>query len=662
MSEKYKEIVRYLLNVNHEKIESLTRRFDIASEEVANLANDINEHLRKKVVINNGEMVYIATEFTSMIAEYYQIPIDELTPIYKPEVRRDIAFLKIALNDEYLSLDNVSEHCLASKNTLTNDIKVINRYIYENDIFIEYQRKYGYLLKGQELNIRAEIMNVVDRMFQYPNGRSLLEEKVIMVKGEYFLLTERIRKLESKLDITLSDEYLNKLPYIILIMIKRSEITDKEWDLSIKFQDLSNTKEFKEIQGLFWGYPELSKRDLTYLALVFLGANRVDLKTESDVKSEIKIEEFVDFITMKLEEKLAFNFKNNQFKSKLTQHLIPALVRKNLKLTIENPVTDDFIQRYYPVYEVVKEIIDGYKNIGLDEAEIVYLAMIVLGHMYYINNEEYRNNKELKAVVVCHSGHSISELMKVQLKDMFPDVNYVGTCSMRQFYEASLNVDIVFSTIPLNTNKKVFIMENIFSDKGREEFKKKVESYFELDPNIKTRQLMNFLKDVIPEENYEEIQDKAHTFFETEEEEFNNSLGLLEEHQIKFVRDKGIFQMAAKGLNLLKNRGSINQNYFDSTMDIFEEKYQTMIIGPNIYLPHAPVEEGAIREDYQLLINPSLEKCVLCISPESNNAHVKKLLELNGLFTDDLFMKRLYKSNEKDLVKLIEGSYECGIW
>src|SRR5699024_3522244 len=290
--------------------------------------NDINEHLRKKVVINNGEMVYIATEFTSMIAEYYQIPIDELTPIYKPEVRRDIAFLKIALNDEYLSLDNVSEHCLASKNTLMNDIKVINRYIYENDIFIEYQRKYGYLLKGQELNIRAEIMNVVDRMFQYPNGRSLLEEKVIMVKGEYFLLTERIRKLESKLDITLSDEYLNKLPYIILIMIKRSEITDKEWDLSIKFQDLSNTKEFKEIQGLFWGYPELSKRDLTYLALVFLGANRVDLKTESDVKSEIKIEEFVDFITMKLEEKLAFNFKNNQFKSKLTQHLIPALVRK----------------------------------------------------------------------------------------------------------------------------------------------------------------------------------------------------------------------------------------------------------------------------------------------------------------------------------------------
>src|SRR5699024_10112348 len=164
MSEKYKEIVRYLLNVNHEKIESLNRRFDIASEEVANITNDINEHLRKKVVINNGEMVYIATEFTSMIAEYYQIPIDELTPIYKPEVRRDIAFLKIALNDEYLSLDNVSEHCLASKNTLMNDIKVINRYISENDIFIEYQRKYGYLLKGQELNIRAEIMNVVDRM------------------------------------------------------------------------------------------------------------------------------------------------------------------------------------------------------------------------------------------------------------------------------------------------------------------------------------------------------------------------------------------------------------------------------------------------------------------------------------------------------------------
>ncbi|AKG73483.1 BglG family transcription antiterminator [Salinicoccus halodurans] len=662
MIKKYKKIVRYLLNINHERIESLTRHFDIESKEIANLVNDINTHFRKEAIIYNGEMIYIANEFTTLIAEYYQIPIDELTPIYKPEVRRDIAFLKIALNDDYLSLDDISQHCLASKNTLTNDIKAINSYISENDIYIEYQRKYGYLIKGKEINVRAEIMNVVDRMFQYPNGRSLLEEKVIMVKGEYFLLTERIRKLERKLNITLSDEYLNKLPYIILIMIKRSEVTEKEWELSIRFQDLSSTKEFKEIQDLFWGYPELTKQDLTYLALVFLGANRVDLKTESDIKSEIEIEKFVDYITMKLEEKLAFNFKNNQFKSKLTQHLIPALVRKNLKLTIENPVTDDFIQRYYPVYEVVKEIIDGYQDISLNEAEIVYLSMIVLGHMYYVNNEEYRNNKELKAVVVCHSGHSISELMKVQLKDMFSDVNYIGTYSMRQFYEAKPNVDIVFSTIPLKTNKKVFIMENLFSDPGRKAFIEKVETYFELDPNIKTRQLMNFLKDVIPEENFETIKDKAHTFFETEEEDFNNSLELLGEEQIKFVRDKDIFQMAAKGLNLLKNRNSINQNYLDSTMSIFEEKFETMIIGPGVYLPHAPVEDGAIKEDYQLLINPSLEKCVLCISPESNNAHVKKLLELNSLFTDELFMKRLYKSNEKELINLIEGSYECGIW
>jgi len=662
MTKKYKKIVSHLLNVNHEKVGKIMELFDINTGEITQFTNDINQNFRKEIIVNNDEIIYIAHEFTTVIADCYKIPIDELTPIYKPEVRRDIAFLKIALNDEYLSLDSISQHCLASKNTLTNDIKVINNSISENDIFIEYKRKYGYLIKGKELNVRAEIMNVVDRMFQYPNGRSLLEEKVIMVKGEYFLLTERIRKLERKLNITISDEYLNKLPYIILTMIKRSEVTEKDWDLSIKFQDLSSTKEFKEIQDLFWGYPELTKQDLTYLALVFLGANRVDLKTESDIKSEMEIEKFVDYITIKLEEKLAFNFKNNQFKSKLTQHLIPALVRKNLKLTIENPVTDDFIQRYYPVYEVVKEIIDSYKDISLNDAEIVYLSMIILGHMYYVNNKEYRHNKELTAVVVCHSGHSISELMKVQLKDMFPNVNYIGTYSMRQFYEAKLNADIVFSTIPLKTNKKVFIMENLFSDKERKAFIEKVEAYFELDPNIKTRQLMNFLKDVIPKENFEAIKDKAHTFFETEEEEFNNSLNLLEEEQIKFVKDKDIFQMAAKGLNLLKNRHSISQNYFDSTMSIFKEKSETMIIGPDVYLPHAPVEDGAIKEDYQLLINPSLKKCVLCISPESNNAHVKKLLELNGLFTDELFMKRLYKSNEKELVNLIEGSYECGIW
>lgn len=663
MIREYKEVVRYLLNVDHEKVEEIKDNLAIDVEMLFRFRKDVNSEFRKEVIVISNEIIYISNDFTTTIADFFKIPIDELTPIYKPEVRRDIAFLKIALNNEHLSLDAISQHCLASKNTLTNDIKVINNDIAENNILIEYKRKYGYLIKGKEINVRAEIMNIVDRMFKYPNGRSILDEKVIMVKDEHFLLTERIRKLERKLNITLSDEYLNKLPYIILIMIKRSEVITEDWNLSIKFQDLNNTTEFNEIQNLFWGYPKLTTQDLTYLALVFLGANRVDLKTERDTKSEVEVEELVEYISINLEEKLAFNFRNSQFKFKLTQHLIPALIRRKLGLTTENPVTDDFIQRYFPVYELVYEIIEGYKGIALGKEEIVYLAMIVLGHMYHVNNEEYRNNKELKAVVICHSGHSISELMRVQLKDMFPYINFVGTFSARQFHETELDyIDVVFSTIPLQTQKKVFIMDNLFSELNREKFIEKVESYFEFNPSIKTRQLMNFLQDVIPEENFEAINAKARTFFEVEEETNKNTVRLLKEEQVKYVFNEDIFEMAASGFCLLKERESISRNYVESSMNIFKEKYSTMVIGPEVYLPHAPVEEGALKEDYQLLINPRIKKCVLCISPEKNNAHVKKLLDLNILFTNELFMKKLYTVSKEELVDLIGGSYESGIW
>ncbi len=56
-------------------------------------------------------------------------------------------------------------------------------------------------------------------------------------------------------------------------------------------------------------------QDLTYLSLIFLGANRIDL--DSSLASETEVEEFVFFIIKKLEDRLAFNFQDNQFKKKI---------------------------------------------------------------------------------------------------------------------------------------------------------------------------------------------------------------------------------------------------------------------------------------------------------------------------------------------------------
>lgn len=660
MKHSEKQIISELLKENHLSIRQLLTSYNLTCEELEQLKSKINSQFHQDIILSNDEIIYIPHKHSKNIASHYHIPIDEMTPIFKPEVRRDIAFLKVALDDsEYLSLLELSNHCLASKNTLTNDIKVINSEIKDDEISIEYSRKDGFYLAGDEVRIRAELINIIDRLFLYPNGRNLLEDRAIHAKGEYFLLTERIRKLERKINITLSDEYLSKLPYIILIMIKRASVIKEEWSLSIKYQELNQTSEFKKIQELFWEYPNLSMQDLTYLSLIFLGANRIDL--DSSLASETEVEEFVFFIIKKLEDRLAFNFQDNQFKKKLMQHLSPALIRKRLGLTLENPIQKDFINRYYPVYEVIKEIVDEYKRITLSEAEIVYLSMIVLGHMYQVNNDAYQNNKEVTAIVVCQSGHSISELMNVQLRDMFPNINFVGTYSERRFYQENPDIDIVFTTAPLQTDKKIFVMVNLFDEKKRKVFIKKVENHIVANPSIKTKQLMNFLRDVIPEEKFEDIKEKAHRFFQDDKENTDTSYSILRQEQISIVHVNNIFEMAQIGLEKMQKRKSIAPAYTDAALHIFEQKYESMLIGPEVYLPHAHHNDGAHCEDFQLVVNPMIKTCVLCLSPNKDNSHVKKLLQLNSLFMDIEFMDTLYNSTDKDAFKLIERRCKDGI-
>ncbi|MFD1415753.1 BglG family transcription antiterminator [Oceanobacillus jeddahense] len=660
MKKSEKQIISDLLKEHHLSIQKILTSYGLTNEKLEQLKNEVNERFHQDIIFSNDEIIYIPHKYSKRIASHYHIPIDEMTPIFKPEVRRDVAFLKIALdNSDYLSLLELSDHCLASKNTLTNDIKVVNNEIKDDGISIEYTRKNGFHLAGDEVRIRAEIINIVDRLFLYPNGRNLLEDKVINTKEEHFLLTERIRKLERKINITFSDEYLSKLPYIILIMIKRASVMKDEWTLPIKYQELNQTSEFKQIQELFWEYPDLSVQDLAYLSLIFLGANRIDL--DSNLASEKEVEEFVLFIIERLEDKLAFNFGDNQFKKKLIQHLSPALIRKRLGLTLENPIQRDFINRYYPVYEVIKEIVDEYKRITLSEAEVVYLSMIVLGHMYQVSNDAYQNNKDVTAIVVCQSGNSISELMNVQLKDMFPNINFLGTYSERQFYYEAIDVDIVFTTAPLETDKKTFVMVNLFDEKKRKEFIKRVENHIVANPSIKTKQLMNFLRDVIPEEKFEDIKEKAHRFFQDDKESTDITDSILKINQINFVHTNNIFEMAQIGLNKMLERESITSAYSEEALNIFKEKYESMLIGPEVYLPHAHYNDGAYYEDFQLVISPIIKTCVLCLSPSKGNSHVKKLLQFNSLFMDAEFMDELYNSGQEDVFKLVERRYKDGI-
>lgn len=114
--------------------------------------------------------------------------------------------------------------------------------------------------------------------------------------------------------------------------------------------------------------------------------------------------------------------------------------------------------------------------------------------------------------------------------------------------------------------------------------------------------------------------------------------------------------MTQFSLTKMQERKLITPAYSSSTMKIFKKKFITMLIGSEVHLLHAHDNDGVYREDFQLVVSPSIKTSVLCLSPNQDNSHVKKLLKLTSLF-----MATLYHSTNKDAFKRIERRYKDGV-
>lgn len=130
----------------------------------------------------------------------------------------------------------------------------------------------------------------------------MLEEKNLVDSSKIFRLRKRLERVESRIGITLTDEQLDELPYIIHFVIKRAKKLDTKWSFKIEKYDIKNTVEFPEIRQMFWDYDFLTQSDLLYLSLQVLASNMVESAlaiTDGDEVSEAT-DKFIDNIEANL--------------------------------------------------------------------------------------------------------------------------------------------------------------------------------------------------------------------------------------------------------------------------------------------------------------------------------------------------------------------------
>ena len=658
------DVMSYFLTSEEVTLNSLMKAFTMSEQEVNDELDHINSLLGDTVIVRKRNHLYLTEEGVNATYQYVLKKNQKLYSFYSPKIRKTLILIKLLIGEGYNPLQEMADYVYVSKNTALADIKELKSDISEN-VEIKYSRSCGYNIHGNEFDVRHTLADSIHTLLKIPAGKFILFEKGIMEKNEIFHLRKRLEKIEIELGIFFSDEVLDALPYLLMGTILRSKFSNQNLDFSDITHDIKGTKEYPRIKSIFWSYSFLSEMDLKYLTLQVLSSSIIDFKEEVIHYNEMNIEELVCGLIKSIEENMAINFpKFLDLKKRLLMHIKPAIYRLKLGLHVYNPLTGQFMEKHHSIYLVVKKALRLFEDelrIEFTDDEIALIAMIFLGEIYQTYEDKLQ--PVFTAVVLCRSGTSISKLLLGTLKEEFPKIKFIDVYSLRKFEAQPPDVDFIFTTIPIHTDIVNFLVPSLLDELSRFRLRKQVEEAIESDASKQAKEIMAYLAEIIPKDKMALISGKVEGFFEDKKlpiplQEKDADL-LKDSSQITIVNENipwnEIIDLAFYEMG---NRQTITHEYVEECKKIFYESYETMMIGPNVFLPHAAPDRGVIEADAQILIlkntihapNGSEVDIVVALAPCRNNEHVPWLLKLNDTFLNNEQKNRIMKSNDMEEV------------
>lgn len=676
MSNEVTSFVIHLLTNNSTTIDSAASELQVTSEKILEFIKQTNKSLMKGKVHEidiEGQKVTISEEtrhsLYQMLKSYKFMDITYLSP----DIRKTLIIILLLTENNYYSLKDLADFVEVSKNTMLTDMKTIKEKVRNYSLTLEYSRSKGYQISGSEYKLRNLLVTELKHLLGKDFSEQLLLSEKIISKEEIFFYRKRLMEVESQLKISLTDEEFDHLPIIFSLLIKRMKAFNREWFAEAEdiVFNLTETKEYQILKKIFWNSP-LSEHDRLYLVLQVFSSNLLNSGFDITISRDLTqvIEEFLDLLEGNLATKF---FNRNELLKKLTTHLHPAVFRTWLNYEVRNPLADQFVDEHSSIYTIVSKSIYPIEQLigkNFPRNEIIYVAMYIQSWIY--KSEEQRDYV-YKALVVCRNGTAVSKMLLETLKGMFNQVEFIGAFAERNFKNHEHTVDIIFSTVPLNTSKKTFIVNPILDKEKRTKLRSQLTAYLNRDENNKVKQLMFNLKKHIPAESYSKVEETIKDYFNGLNQNELINTQVIEEGIFPFKEQNVLFtnnemnweQVLDIACKPMMERKSITDAYCVKVKELFAEDGEYMRIGPSVYLPHAKPNDGVNNEDFSVVVckkpieSPNKEelmKIIIVLAPDKENSHVPTLLFLNELFLDPLKFNMLFNALSKDeFIKLLNS-------
>ncbi|MBA2871067.1 transcriptional antiterminator/mannitol/fructose-specific phosphotransferase system IIA component (Ntr-type) [Anoxybacillus calidus] len=635
----------------------LEKKYQLSRRQIGYSFEKINLWLKSKNIpkierTNNGYFL-IDKSLKSKLGLEEEFRDEDLSELSKMQ-RVNIILLMLLSKNEELSLAHFTSELKVSKNTVMDDLKKVKKMANHSGLELRYSRKHGYLIEGKEFNIRKLLISTIDKVLKMDRGIERVRRITQLSDKEIMEFRRKIEQVEKSLNLKFTDEKIEIMPYILLLMLRRIKQGMQIGSFYINYKEISDTKEYLATEEILHDVKDVPEEERLFITLHLLTTNVHWSEGLTEATIPNLVQALDEMLVLFEKNTCIFLKERDQLLHKLLLHMKPAYYRIKYHLTEANDmyemVNQDFKELHHLVKKSIQPLID---LIGCEipESEVVYLTILIGG---WLTRQGENISKRMKAVVVCPKGVSISRLMFSTLRELFPEFIFLDSLSIREFQEYSMDYDIVFAPVFLETKKKFFLVNSFLGYEEKKRLRKQV-----------MLELYGYVPNELNIEDILEIVEK-HCVIKDRKNLSKQLLEYINQNQTAefsygfSIKNPNLYELITPSMITLRHsvhsweeaielasqpllkRNHITKHYIEAMIQrCHYDPY--IVIAPNTAIPHAAPDEGVneismsllrLRRGVTFATDYSIQ-LVIIIAALDKDRHLRALTQLMRLVRND---------------------------
>ncbi|RKD30029.1 hypothetical protein BET03_04810 [Thermohalobacter berrensis] len=395
---------------------------------------------------------------------------------YTPQERQFILINELLKMKEPVKLYYFKSMFNVTSGTITKDLDKIEGWFEKHNLKLIRKPGFGVYVEGKEEDFRQALIDLLYENLDIDQLIHILNKKVegsidtqnkieVNVRNRLFNLIDKqttmkiediVQSIENKMGRKLTDSAFVGLVVHLALAVQRIKNNEKIIINKEILEELKSTSEFNFAKLLAEKITETFKvnipeDEIGYITMHLRGAKIYNSdKIEEEVIQKFELIKIAKEMLKVVENETGYILRyNDRLLLDLVTHLIPAINRLKLNLSIRNPLLEEIKENYPEIFEISTKsakVLEEKYNVKIPESEIGYIAM----HLGAVIEGNVSQKEALyNVVVVCASGIGTSKMLAARLEREFKSIKIIDVVSNIELdnnWLSDNNIELIIST------------------------------------------------------------------------------------------------------------------------------------------------------------------------------------------------------------------------